>query len=73
MDTSTHEAQLLTVGDVAELFGMSKKSIYRRVERGEIPAIKLGGGPQAPIRINRDDLVTWLADAYTTHPGGEAR
>jgi excisionase family DNA binding protein len=65
MDTSTRESQLLTVGEVSELFGMSKKSIYRRIERGEIPAIKLGDGPQAPLRIDRNALADWLSRHYS--------
>jgi len=33
---------LYSVQQVADMFGVTKEAIYKRISRGEIPAIKLG-------------------------------
>jgi excisionase family DNA binding protein len=58
------DSQLLTVREVAAQIGLSKIAVYRKVEAGELPSIRLGDGPKAPIRINPDDLVEWLSQHY---------
>lgn len=49
-------AKLLTVEAVAELVGLSTTWVYRRVERGEIPHLKLGRA----VRFDLDELQAWL-------------
>lgn len=44
------ELELLTVGELAELWRISKRTIQRRITSGEIPAVKIGG----QTRIRRD-------------------
>lgn len=41
----------LTVTEYAALWRCSAASVYRRVARGELNAVRLGSGPSAPIRI----------------------
>jgi excisionase family DNA binding protein len=52
--------KLLTVDEAAELLRVSKWSVYRRIYDGSIPALKLGSGPRAPIRIDESELESWL-------------
>jgi excisionase family DNA binding protein len=52
--------KLLTVDQVADRLQVSKWSVYRRVSEGSLPALKLGHGPRSPIRIDTDELETWL-------------
>lgn len=57
---NTANAELLTVDEVAARLRMSKWSVYRRVEAGELPAVRLGFGPRAPIRVSERELEAWL-------------
>ena len=52
--------ELLTVAETAELLGVSKKTVRRRVRDGSLPAVRLGGAPHFPIRIPQSELRTWL-------------
>jgi excisionase family DNA binding protein len=52
--------KLLTVRQVAERLGLSLWSVYRRVEAGEIPAVRLGSTRKAPIRVSEAELEQWL-------------
>ena len=61
---------LLTVDEAAKLLDLSRVTVYRRVERGELEAVHLGDGPKAPIRIPVDAVVDYLAQRMT---GGTAR
>ncbi len=54
----------MTVAEVAALVGLTPNSVYKRIESGELPSIRLGSGPKAPIRIDPADLQTWLAEHY---------
>ena len=47
-------AEYLSVGEVAHLLRVSKASVYRAVERGELPAIRLA--PLGALRIPRSAL-----------------
>jgi excisionase family DNA binding protein len=49
--------ELLTVRDVAERLNVSVDTVRRYVRRGDLPIVRLGSGPAAPIRI-RPDAVT---------------
>lgn len=58
--------QLLTPNDVADLCGLSVKTIYRAIHRGELSAYKVGG---SRYRIRPDELDAWV-DAARVSPGG---
>ena len=47
---------VLTLRDVADMLKLSEKSIYRRAQRGEMPAFKVGG----TWRFKRDDIDEWI-------------
>jgi excisionase family DNA binding protein len=47
---------LLTVDDVAALFGLSKFTIYRMRAKQQIPSIAVGGS----IRFDPSTLALWL-------------
>jgi excisionase family DNA binding protein len=42
VDLFTHEAQFVTVGELAEYWAVSRQQIYKRIESGSLPAIRLG-------------------------------
>ena len=39
---------MMGVGEVARLFGCSKPTVYRRIQRGELPAIHFGKAVVVP-------------------------
>jgi excisionase family DNA binding protein len=47
---------LLSVGDLAELAGVSKTSIRREISRGTLPAVHVG----RLVRVRRDDWLLYL-------------
>jgi excisionase family DNA binding protein len=54
MFASVAAEAVLSVGEVAHLLRISKASVYRAVERGELPAIRLA--PLGALRIPRSAL-----------------
>jgi excisionase family DNA binding protein len=56
-----HETlQLLTVRETAEVLRQSEWSVRQKIGRGEIPAIRVGVGPRAPLRVLRSELERFL-------------
>ncbi len=51
-----NESRLLTPDDVAALCGLSRKAVYRAIERGELRASKLC----SRLRIRSEDLDLWI-------------
>jgi excisionase family DNA binding protein len=47
---------LLSITDVCQELGMGKSWVYRRIQSGEIPSIKLGHN----IKVKREDLQPYL-------------
>ena len=60
MVSAAPEITLLTVEETAELLRLSTASVYRRVEEGELRAVRLGAGLRAPIRISSEELHRYL-------------
>ncbi len=57
MQSDSDTAQkLLKPCQVAERLQVSVWSVYRRIESGELPAVRIGTGPRAPIRVDADEL-----------------
>jgi len=52
--------QLLTVRETAEVLRQSEWSVRQKIGRGEIPAVRVGVGPKAPLRVLRSELERWL-------------
>ena len=63
------ETQLLTVGEVALRLRQSERTVRDKIAAGVLPAIKIGSGPRAPIRIRADELEHWL---FAAPPSGGA-
>ncbi|MGI8556921.1 MAG: helix-turn-helix domain-containing protein [Solirubrobacteraceae bacterium] len=42
----------------AQLLGVARGWVYRHAD--ELPIVRLGTGPRAPIRIDQRDLRAWL-------------
>ena len=59
MSTVDPPREFLTVSEVAVEIRQSEKSIRRKIARGEITAVQLGGRGSA-IRIPSSALTTWL-------------
>jgi excisionase family DNA binding protein len=63
--------QLLTVKEAAALLRQTPWSVRQKVGRGEIPAVRVGVGPKAPIRIDAGELERWLHSS-DSQPAGAA-
>ena len=48
--------ELLSITDVCQELGMGKSWVYTRIQRGEIPSVKLGRN----IKVRREDLEGYL-------------
>ncbi len=68
MSTNKQQRALLTVPQAAERLAQGVSTIRRKISAGELPAIRLGTGPQAPVRIDPEDLDAWLAERRSTQP-----
>ena len=55
----------LTVGQVAEMFGMTPKAIYHRAERGQLPGVFRVG---RSLRFRRADLLRFIAEGRGLSP-----
>lgn len=62
--------QLLSPEDVANLCGLSRKAVYRAIERGELAAFRLC----SRLRIRPADVESWLKDnSVAPARGGSAK
>ncbi|WP_029046414.1 helix-turn-helix domain-containing protein [Cupriavidus sp. amp6] len=55
------EGEILTLDEVAAYLKTGKRTVYRLVQRGEIPAFKLGG----TWRFRRSELDLWIAESIS--------
>ncbi len=51
--------EILTLDEIAAYLKIAKRTVYRLVQKGEIPAFKLGG----TWRFRRSELDRWIADS----------
>ena len=62
---------LLTLKEVAKLLRLSPQTLYKMLEQGEIPAVKIG----SQWRFDREQLRSWLeshgadTDAHSQNAG----
>ncbi len=54
-------AGFLTVAEVASLLRVSNMTVYRIIQAGQLPAVRVGKS----YRITEDDVDRYLADRYT--------
>jgi excisionase family DNA binding protein len=57
LSADSDQQQLLSPEQVAEACGLSRRAVYRAIERGELPATRLC----SRLRIMLDDFESWLA------------
>ena len=53
------QRRLLTVDQVAERLGVTRRTVERKIAAGVIPALQLGGRRSA-IRVDERELEQWL-------------
>jgi excisionase family DNA binding protein len=56
------ERRWLTVGQVSRMLGISAMTVYRRIDSGELAAVKIGG----LYRISESDLEAYLDRSRTS-------
>jgi excisionase family DNA binding protein len=61
MSNTVTQRPLMTIGDVAELLGVSQRTVRRWIDDGRLKAIQLGGR-RAPVRVDPRELEQWLRD-----------
>jgi excisionase family DNA binding protein len=54
------DEKLLTVGEVALRLRQSPRTVRDKIAAGTLPAVRIGDGPRAPIRIVATELEAWL-------------
>lgn len=59
IDVQEAQRRLLTLGEVADRLGVTRRTVERKVHAGEIPALQLGG-PRSPLRVDERELDAWL-------------
>ena len=55
------EARFVTVNEVAQLMRVSKMTVYRLINQGNLPAVRIGRG----YRIREEDVHRYLDSRYT--------
>lgn len=55
---------LLTTREVAEILGVSRTWVLRRVASGEMPGFRIGG--DGPIRYDAEEVQTWARNIPKT-------
>ena len=58
---------LLSITEVCQELGMGKSWVYRHIQSGEIPSVKLGRN----IKVRREDLEGYLQDQRYQQVSGE--
>jgi excisionase family DNA binding protein len=51
---------LLTVREVADRLRQDETTIRRKIREGQLPGVKIGLGPRAPLRVDSGELDRWL-------------
>jgi excisionase family DNA binding protein len=57
-DKQRGSLDLLSINDVCQELGMGKSWVYKRIQTGEIPSVKLGHN----IKVRREDLEGYLEE-----------
>ena len=57
MTAATSETPaLLLPAEAARLLRVTRATVYRLIERGDLRAVRIGDGPSARLRVPRDEL-----------------
>ena len=49
------QRRLLTIAEVSERLGVTRRTVQRKIAAGELPAVQLGGR-RSPIRVDEREL-----------------
>ncbi len=60
-DVQSARARFLTVAEVAAMLRVSNMTVYRLINAGELPAVRVGKS----YRLREDDIDKYLAGRYT--------
>jgi hypothetical protein len=61
--------RLLCAREVAEILGLSVKTVLARFERGDLPGFRLYGRVGAPVRFRASELEATIAGWEAAAPG----
>jgi excisionase family DNA binding protein len=61
MKVENVERKLLRVDEVAARLDCNPETVRRKIHRGELPALRIGGGDRAPIRVDPAAFEAWLS------------
>ena len=57
---------ILRIGDVVATVGLSKRTIWRRIQAGEFPRpVRLGGATARAVGWRCSDVEQWMAERQT--------
>lgn len=59
MSTVDVQRRLLTLDEVAERLRVTRRTVERKIKRGELPALQLGG-KRTSLRVDARELEEWL-------------
>lgn len=62
---AVEKREWMKVPEAAEYFGVPRSRMYELIQRGEIPAVRIG---QRSIRVNRMDVETFLRENCSLGP-----
>lgn len=62
MENINQTIETLTVEQVAEIFGVTERTIYRRCDANEIPHFRIG--ETGAIRFVKSKIVQWIEDQH---------
>jgi excisionase family DNA binding protein len=60
---SVSESDYVTAEHIAKVLDLNRRTVYRWVNSGLLPSIKLGAGHSSAVRIKRSDLDEFLENA----------
>jgi excisionase family DNA binding protein len=52
------ERYLLSIGEAAEMLGLSRSTLYKYTEQGVLPSVKIG----SRVLIDAEELYSWLGE-----------
>ncbi len=55
------EARFVTVSEVAEILRVSTMTVYRLIDKGDLPAVRIG----RRYRLREEDVRRYLEERYT--------
>ena len=66
MASRSDQELLLRIDAAAERLAVSRATLYRLLQRGELPTVRIGSAVRVPVSA----LERWLADQMTGQGGG---